>query len=169
MVGAFSAAAEREWVSFVKAMQAVWPSVHLQVKAQAEARLAPLLARVKLTPLAIARVNQHPLVQDFRQEQPPADFSSARWPYSPGCFLAQHLEFLLKNVQGVRALVEAKLRDFMSQPRVAETVQQPVLSEHFVKTRNSILSKVAREHLRPEDDAQVKAKVFLRDVFRLRL
>lgn len=38
-----------------------------------------------------------------------------------------------------------------------------------MKSRNSIMSKVKREELSPNDDEQVKAKIFLRDPFRIRM
>lgn len=165
MVEDFSAAAEREWVCFVKAFGEVWPSVHHNVKLVAETLFKPLRNQVSLSKVTINKVHRHKLIQNFLQERP-AVFPQE---YAPKCFLREHYAFLLSNKQRVRSLVEAKLQHFMTQPRCAETVEPPLLSAHFMKSLNSVKSKVAREHLSPEDDEQVKLKVFLRDVFRLRV
>ena len=165
MVEDFSAAAEREWVCFVKAVREVWPSVHHNVKLWAETVFRPLRSQVSLHKVTINKVLRHALIRNFLQER------HAVFPQesAPRCFLREHYAFLLANKPRVRSLVEAKLQHFMTQPRCAETVEPPLLSAHFMKSLNSIRSKVAREHLSPEDDEQVKLKVFLRDVFRLRV
>ena len=161
----FSAAAEREWVCFVKAFGEVWPSVHHNVKLMAQTLFKPLKNQVKLNNPTINKVYNHELIKNFLQERP-AVFPQE---YAPKCFLREHYAFLLANKPRVRSLVEAKLSHFMKHPRCAETVEPPLLSAHFMKSLNSVKSKVAREHLSPEDDEQVKLKVFLRDVFRLRV
>jgi len=161
----FDHSKESIWICYVKAARRVWAALHYMVAPLANNQLELIKGKDELDNTKINKIMTNQLVKDFQKEKQVKIQQLDQ--YSEGTLLDSHYTTLKKAKEGVFAQLNEFISSLMNYAGFAKVVSmRPTLdSKNFMKSLNSLRSKMEREDL---SDEQCYI-LFLRDLFRFRI